>query len=113
MGRPPLHGDIDKTLEDPSLVLACERPITVMSRFITREEIAKEKLEATLPNKGVPFDIEEDISGGRFRKPGEPQTRLNRQHFKLRCCRGGRLDLQARLLANPGVGSNMAPVGSP
>ena len=98
---PAHHDPVDEALEHALLGLLIERPVRVVPAVAVRG--AEQVLQTAVRREGIPFEIEEDVAGRRFRQRGESLARLDRRDQLVDApAFPPRPILHPRLLADPG-----------
>src|SRR4029453_10493985 len=92
-----------------------ERPACRVSQGIVlrHADIAEQIFEAGVLDKGIGFEIQEDVSQAGFRQAGESAFGLESEQFMKRLARGATVQLKSSLLADLGIALDGAPFRSP
>ena len=102
--RKTLERKLNKPIECGEFLLPVQRPAALIREapiFCRRD--TKQIFEPSVAYEWITLEIEEDISIGRGGEPEESFPRLAQKHFEFRCAFRPRFELNAGLLANPGI----------
>jgi hypothetical protein len=100
------HDAVHDLLEGALLLRVVHRPRTAVGA--ARPE-AEQELASVLPRETGPFEVQEDVSGGWCRQPGEPLAVDDGQAFDNGATLGALLKLDAGLLSQAVIGFPGAP----